>query len=361
MWNLIFQVPKCLKPNTESGHQPEFPVSTNFNLRIDHVVDSINKTNEYEKLMQGIFENYLHQKAVSIEKIMEAIAWFTFNDQLLHQISREQCYVIYKYLPYAFANWHLLFASIQWPKINYPNKSYEVLQKLNANKQILETLMRRKNVSLRGVGSTITCIHLDSLFYVRHIIAPLIRSVSVQLLNSVEKFIFEQTVLIMVDMGLSFIQLRAADGSNQFSLDPNIDYLFQLVENSVPLISIWCKQMFVREIELFAIKRNQVKVKEKSKEKLVANTLKIRSEEKDINTTIPNFLVKLQCKALSPAKKTKDFIRKDFFGRIEKILPPQMKNNHPSDVSVIKGSIWFSYKEGFNNAVRKNVSLSDLV
>lgn len=58
--------------------------------------------------------------------IAEALEWFCFDDLLQTQIQSQQNYSVYPYLSYGFAAWHLLFASIAWPKIVFPTQSFEV-------------------------------------------------------------------------------------------------------------------------------------------------------------------------------------------------------------------------------------------
>lgn len=78
--------------------------------------------------MQGVYENFLHQKMPdpNMNGIVDALQWFCFNDLLHRQINQQQIYTVYPYLQYAFVSWHLLFASLAWPKINFPTKGFEV-------------------------------------------------------------------------------------------------------------------------------------------------------------------------------------------------------------------------------------------
>lgn len=79
------------------------------------------------RLINGVFENYLTQKADgNMLSIVEAGDWFCFTDLLHTQIQTIQNYTVYPYLPYSFVSWHLLFAGISWPKITFPTQSFEV-------------------------------------------------------------------------------------------------------------------------------------------------------------------------------------------------------------------------------------------
>lgn len=79
-------------------------------------------------LMQGVFENYLQQKMPdpNLNGIVEATQWFCFSDTVQRQINQLQNYTVYPYLQYGFVIWHMLFATLAWPKITFPTKSFEV-------------------------------------------------------------------------------------------------------------------------------------------------------------------------------------------------------------------------------------------
>lgn len=62
--------------------------------------------------------------------IAEATNWFVFTDQLQSLIQSQQNYSIYPYLSHGFAAWHLLFATLTWPHIVFPTKSFEVSNEL---------------------------------------------------------------------------------------------------------------------------------------------------------------------------------------------------------------------------------------
>ena len=62
----------------------------------------------------------------NLKGVVEAAQWFCFSDTIQNQINHLQNYAVYPYLQYGFIVWHLLFASLAWPKINFPTKGYEV-------------------------------------------------------------------------------------------------------------------------------------------------------------------------------------------------------------------------------------------
>lgn len=101
---------------------------TSTKSRMANVLDVIHMNGDYSRLMIGVFENYLKQKMPdpNMNGVAEGADWFCFSDRLNQFINHKQNYSVYSYMQYGFVAWHLLFASVAWPKINFPRQGYEV-------------------------------------------------------------------------------------------------------------------------------------------------------------------------------------------------------------------------------------------
>lgn len=97
-------------------------------IRMDSVLKTVNSFGDYEKLAQGVFENYVTMKVKdsSLESICESLEWFCFSDVVNKQIYTLQNYSLMPYLQYAFVIWHFAFGTHNWNKLNYPSAGYEV-------------------------------------------------------------------------------------------------------------------------------------------------------------------------------------------------------------------------------------------
>lgn len=51
---------------------------------------------------------------------------------------------------------------------------------------------------------------------------------------------------------------------------------------------------------------------------------------------------------------------KDFFGRTTVRMEPLSVHEGGTDV-VVKSPVWYRFKEGFNNAVRRDITIADLL
>lgn len=122
---------RTLKDNDKDDNNSEQIVSmtdTSTKSRMANVLDVIHMHGDYNRLMNGVFENYLKQKMpdADMNGMAEGADWFCFSDRLNQFINHKQNYSVYSYLQYGFVAWHLLFASLAWPKITFPKQGYEV-------------------------------------------------------------------------------------------------------------------------------------------------------------------------------------------------------------------------------------------
>ncbi|KAL4090783.1 hypothetical protein QTP88_025559 [Uroleucon formosanum] len=366
VWQEIFQIKKSCFENIPNSTSDGFSSHNNvMKDRINSVLKTVQSYGDYEKLSQGIFENYLilKPKDSSLTNIAEGLEWFCNFDKTMHVINSSQNYSLFPYLPYNFATWHCLFATFTWPKITYPSAAYEATMKKNKFKQIMDELMSGIIPSIR------TFLHrdqvlLDTMPLLMHIAIPNLRSISTQLFTQKEKEDLAKVVNIMIDYGLNYFQERDADGSFNFVLNPCIDDAVKFPGLETFSNSNYAtKQLISREIELEHLRKRM------SHSELNNTTVKpdeFDENDKNVSTpkgvkgvrnkqVTPNHLQRLTPKIVGSTKVTK---KKDFFGR-EIDSPAGHKHKEFRD-EIVKSDVWFHFKEGYSNAVRKLVLMKDL-
>lgn len=135
IWSNIFQIQRSKHVlSTDNKANPDETVTevaivdTSLKSRVETVLNVVQMAGDYDRVLNGVHENYLNQKMpdANLHGLTVATEWFCFTDQLQTLIQSQQNYVVYPYLNYGFAVWHLLFASLAWPKIVFPTKGYEV-------------------------------------------------------------------------------------------------------------------------------------------------------------------------------------------------------------------------------------------
>lgn len=205
IWSKIFQIQRPKQVLASEASTDIAVIDSSMKLRVDNVLNVIQMGGDYERLLNGVHENYLSQKMpdANLHGVTTATEWFCFTDRLQTIVHSQQNYAVYPYLNYGFAVWHILFASLAWPKIVFPTKGYEVSgieqsnrlsinvffyflfqfhQKSTMQKSTRAAFTKHMSVLVRSLGNSSTIIS-DSVDSIRQIICPSLRSVSLQLLT----------------------------------------------------------------------------------------------------------------------------------------------------------------------------------
>lgn len=363
IWNSVFQIRKPrikfeMQTDENDGNNVTeeacAPGEISTKIRMETVLDVVHSGGDYERLTTGVYENYLTQRMPdpNMLGISEATDWFCFSDRVQSQIQHKQIYTVYPYLQYGFVIWHLLFSSPRLPKIKFPIQGYEHSQKFGHQKLVRSTFLKKLSSGVRCVGSGPSVL-LDTVSFLRHILSPSLRFVSLQLLTNKERLDLRHTVNVMVDLGLHYTQLRVADGTYQYQLEPDINILchFDVPTNYTPL-PYFNMQLIAREVDVEAMKR--VMPKKSNNPELLSNISKGKAPSK-----FENHKQKLQPKIIPNNKKPAEVVSKDFFGRITARKP--VTESQSREAEICKTRVWYHYKEGFNNAVRKDVTIRKLL
>jgi hypothetical protein len=112
-----------------------FQADSTSSSSLANVVHLSQTNGEYEKLINGVHENFLKCKITDVgganyvmkPKTIQAFDWFQFYDLLEQQINSKQLHEFLAYMPYSIGKFHSLFAApILKFKIEYPRSSYQV-------------------------------------------------------------------------------------------------------------------------------------------------------------------------------------------------------------------------------------------
>ncbi|XP_016956993.1 chromosome transmission fidelity protein 18 homolog [Drosophila biarmipes] len=364
VWDAIFRIQrprKTLQTDANKMDEPGQVTMTNMSVttRVRNVLDVVHSSGDYERLTQGVYENYLQQKMPdpNFTGVCEALQWFCFTDMVQHQISRQQNYSVYPYLQYGFVVWHLLFATLAWPKIAFPTRGFELQQKSTNQRNIFQAMCKGVTTSALGVGQGKTLL-LDTVPLLKRILSPQLRSVAVQLLSKKEQQDLRHTIEVMVDLGLTFVQVKSQEGHYVFQTEPDLDALSAFPGFSGLSLPYFSRQLIAREVDLERIRRAAPKggapsAPSAGKKKATAAAAQL-----------PNHLQTLKPKPISAPNvhsAPKQQLTKDFFGRITHKSNSKSAAEDAKTDAIVKSPIWYRYKEGFNNAVRKDVHIHELL
>lgn len=118
VWNDIFWIPR------KTAQLNDLTLKDRF----ERVLGAVNSFGDYERVAQGVFENYpiVKIRDPSLCGTCAGLEWFCFTDFISGLVYATQNYSLSSYLQYAFVVWHFVFGCTTKTKIMFPNKSFEV-------------------------------------------------------------------------------------------------------------------------------------------------------------------------------------------------------------------------------------------
>ncbi|EFN74480.1 Chromosome transmission fidelity protein 18-like protein [Camponotus floridanus] len=341
--------------------------------RIQNILKTV-QNGESEKLAQGIFHNYPEICDRKLDNVSVSLEWFQFYDLITSLVTHKQVWSLMPYTNYGFVAWHLHLARTQKVKLSYPTIISEVIQKSAKNIGIL-TAVRR------ACGRDAFTLVTDIAGFLPALLAPKLRIVPSHLYSSKEKADLVRIINVMLDFGLSFVQEKNPQGGYIYNLDPNILEVGVLPNcNPHRYLAYAVQQIIAQELEVERLKRasiltgisgvslleNTTNSGESENTKNNKNNTKNTKNNKDNSSNSLN-----STKSGKNATSLKEVVYKDFFGNIitnknenkmtNRISPKSQKGYSLMQNILTKHGIWYKYKEGCNNAVRRSVFMEKLL
>ncbi|GBM98226.1 Chromosome transmission fidelity protein 18 [Araneus ventricosus] len=310
---------------------------------VSNVLSVLQAFGEYEKIYIGLFENYLNIKFKhkNLDSVWLGSEWLCFADIIQQQIAYQQLFFLMPYLPYPGAAFHVLFASNSYPHISYSAPFYENKVKVSQMNNTLASLIKDITSSLKTFVNS--AILLTDVFpFLVEIIKPNLRPVNTQLYSEREKNELRRVIELMLAFKLNYRQERSQEGTYNYVLDPNIEELIKFSDiKTKNVLTYSTKQMIAREVEMEQMRKGDSASDEKAKN--------VSKEKVPYKKPEPKIFQK---------KEISEKPVLDFFGR-QVILTAKAdteSNKDPRDEE-----IWFHFKEGYSNAVRRTVYVKNLL
>ncbi|KAM7419575.1 hypothetical protein PAMA_016603 [Pampus argenteus] len=363
LWQEIFQLPRLKRKRIGEGFE-ETPGSGGGAQRFQHILHLASSSGEYEKVSQGLYENYLSMRVrdPNLQSTCEALDWMSFSDRLNHVILHGQNFTLMKYLPFLSVTFHFLFAHVHVPRISYPHSQQEASSRLLGSRNTLSTMLADIPACIRTRISQLS-LTLDTLSLLLDIICPKLRPVNPQLFSSREKEQMCELIDTMLAYNLSYRQDCTPDGQYTYVLEPRIEEVVkfpglpprrQLTYQAKQTISREMEQEKMRRAEQMMLQRNPA-LKEKEKKDAAPKTTK-------------NHQQRLESIVKQTTVETRPEV--DFFGRAIAPKPPRVPTASDSGekcavlamgTAVGDSDVWFRFNEGMSNAVRRNVYIKELL
>uniref|UniRef100_A0A3B4UZA8 Chromosome transmission fidelity protein 18 homolog n=1 Tax=Seriola dumerili TaxID=41447 RepID=A0A3B4UZA8_SERDU len=362
LWQEIFQLPRTKRKRIGEGFQ-EAPGSGVGAQRFQHILHLASSSGEYEKVSQGLYDNYLSMRVrdPNLHSVSEALDWLSFSDRLNHMILHNQNFSLMRYLPFLSVTFHFLFAHTHVPRISYPHSQHEATSRLLSSRNALSSMLADIPACIRTRISQLS-LTLDILTLLLNIICPKLRPVNPQLFSSREKEQMRELIDTMLAYNLSYRQDRTLEGQYTYVLEPRVEEVVrfpglpphrQLTYQAKQTISREMEQERMRRAEQVMLQRNPAKEKEKKS----AAPKPTRNHQQRLENIVKQTTVETRPEV-------------DFFGRAVAPKPqrPQASSDTGEKCAVLSmgtavgnSDVWFRFNEGMSNAVRRNVYIRELL
>ncbi|KAL1005249.1 hypothetical protein UPYG_G00056650 [Umbra pygmaea] len=367
LWQEIFQLPRIKRKRV--GEELEEGLKEGGGAqRLQHILHLASSSGEYDKLTQGLYDNFLlmRVKDPSLGGVCEALDWLGFSDSLSQTMLQGQNFSLMRYLPFPPVAFHFLFAHTHVPRINYPSSQYEALTKTAASRNSLAAMLSDVPACIRTRISEIS-LSLDILSLLLDIICPKLRPVNPQLFSAREKQQLSDLINTMISYNLSYRQDRTVDGQYVYVLEPRVEAVVcypglpprrQLTYQAKQTISREMEQERLRRADTLMLLRNQHR---EEQPKVVTSSVKavtssVKNHQQRLENILRNTVVEIRPEV-------------DFFGRVvaRKEKPRMLSATGELCVEDAMGTavgnsdVWFRFNEGVSNAVRRNVYIRELL
>jgi len=378
VWDELFAIPRAEKVDTISdlGQGSVKEAANTIGSRYRNILSIVQSCGEYDRLVQGVFENYLNIKFKDsgMMGVVKGLDWFTHFDLLHKEMLHGQVYSLMGHFPYTLVAAHLLFASSTKQRISFPTQNTEANNKKLKSQNVLASVVGEMLPSAR-VYSTNTALVRELLPAILSVIQPTLRPVNTQLFSAKEKAELTNVVSVHIAYNLTYQQERDIEtGQYVYRMDPDVESVvcFPGTKRLVNL-SYGIKQLIAHEIELEKMRRIDAAIAANSNSSVGGRQPSSQSRSNpssNSNTPVKDgegdstprgskkttsHLQKLAAKPVD----IKERVATDFFGRVIKVDPAKLQKKKENEI--IKSDIWFKFKEGYSNAVRRNLKIKELM
>ncbi|XP_011822411.1 PREDICTED: chromosome transmission fidelity protein 18 homolog, partial [Mandrillus leucophaeus] len=387
VWQEVFQLPRAQRRRV--GQDPALPADTfllgdgdagsltSASQRFYRVLHAAASAGEHEKVVQGLFDNFLRLRLrdSSLGAVCAALEWLAFDDLLAGAAHHSQSFQLLRYPPFLPVAFHVLFASSHTPRITFPSSQQEAQNRMSQMRNLIQTLVSGIAPAARS-RATPQALLLDALCLLLDILAPKLRPVSTQLYSTREKQQLASLVGTMLAYSLTYRQERTPDGQYVYRLEPNVEELCRFPELPArkPL-TYQAKQLIAREIEVEKMRRAEASAQAENSPQVDGSSSGLEgllggSGEKGVCRPAPhNHEQRLEHIMRRAVREEQP--ERDFFGRVvvRSTAAPSAGDTAPEQDSVERrmgtavgrSEVWFRFNEGVSNAVRRSLYIRDLL
>ncbi|RPB01190.1 P-loop containing nucleoside triphosphate hydrolase protein [Choiromyces venosus 120613-1] len=358
--------------------------------------DIVEGLGEFDKIMMDCFTTYPtrpYNDDPFLTKPNAASEWLYFSDLISSRVFQEQEYELTGYLSQPILAFHSLFCSLKRQEsttgrygkqfeeevdpspFSGPTAEWEVREGIKENKALIQSVHScLGGIRLHQCFKSPESVAMELAPWVARILSPSIKPVVVggsgptggiaSVRREGEKKLVNRGVEVMCGMGIEFEKIRVEGmttlGSGWiYRMEPPIDTLsvYSTLANSTELAPVPVRYA-VRQVLDQEYKKELLRRRELARQSRMGVRNDIPQLKKP--TTTPD--------TLNLKRKKVREIKKDFFGRIvareedeDTEEGRRKKRKEEKEEREEEQKVWLSFHEGFSNAVRKGITLDELM
>ncbi|KAH0343919.1 P-loop containing nucleoside triphosphate hydrolase protein, partial [Aureobasidium melanogenum] len=370
---------------------------------MDRLREMVNTSGDIDRIMTDCFSAYPdhpYQDDNYLSKPDEAYEWLNFHDQLSSAVFSHSEWELATYLAQPILAFHHLFATPNRPQnatankwnedttednepptpFSGPQASYQAHETQKSNFEILQTLQASLSLPLLRMFPSPTAMSTEFVPYLTRMLNPNISPVVVQnsgistasVRKASEKLLVQRAVNAMTASGIRFDRIRLESEGASHS-GPQT-YVYRM-EPAVDCISVF-ETLDTKAAGLAPVDRTRFAVRQVLDQEFGVAAKK-SAEAARVNRGIGATITSLDdvvagAAVPSLAREDSRKLKRDFFGRViveeEKRQDAEAeegdnanKKKAKMDEGGDKERVWVTFHEGYSNAVRKPVSLRELL
>ncbi|KAL4992765.1 chromosome transmission fidelity protein 18 [Aspergillus falconensis] len=362
---------------------------------IRRLCEMVDASGDHDRCTSECFSAYPlqpYQDDTFLTKPNSAYDWLHFHDTISSRVYSAHDWELGAYLSQATSAFHLLFATAQGrAQIQYketdeeeeeahpfsgPRADYAAFEATKQNQAILSTFQSSFSAPLLRLFRSPNNLATELIPNVIRMLSPDIKPVVVRggeqksvasVRKESERALVQSAVRVMAGLGVTFEKVRIENeggghGGWAYRMEPPLDSLVSF--SKVPGLALTAGPV------RYAVR--QVLDQEYRKESIRKNSENLSSTGSKKTTTKSNNANTLANPAEAAKLKSGTAIKRDFFGRIIQDQEPSPQEEKEQararkartvqqEASSAGRKVWVTYHDGFSNAVRKPISMAELL
>ncbi|KAL4876584.1 hypothetical protein BJY04DRAFT_222916 [Aspergillus karnatakaensis] len=357
---------------------------------VNRLREMVDASGDHDRCTSECFSSYPlqpYQDDTFLTKPNEAYDWLHFHDSISARVYAAHDWELGAYLSQATSAFHLLFATShgkvqpQYKEtededeeeahpFSGPRADFAAFETLKQNQDILSGFQSSFSAPLLRLFRSSNCLATELIPNVIRMLSPDVKPVVVRgseqrsvasVRKDSERALVQSAVRVMTGLGVTFEKVRVENEGGAHGGWAPLDTLTTFSKLPSHSSSTAPVRYAVRQVLDQEFRKESIR---KHSEAIDKSTLgaKRASKSSTPNGPLP-----------ADAAKSKSTVKRDFFGRVIKDDPSKEKGDEESQSRGKSGNggsgqggekgrkVWVTYHDGFSNAVRKPISLAELL